>query len=365
MEEPIIKKHNFEQTKNQIREFARNLPSDPYFKRVDVDGGLFNWGNHTVTGKELNEFIGTVQDRVVSMNGTFRKIIEEFGEVYKALDYLDNDYIKGILTSLEAAKIADDKALLAQKVTDRTIEALKKTVMALSKFKEDVIQELSELKRIGPQQIDAILEVYGQLENFRAIINSTEQYKSYLIDIHQQLDSFSKKMEIAMNQAQKDIIALTQYYSILRSYAHLCDVDDMWSNMNIYKNNLAELHTQLSTFSRNMKMKEEQFRCDISILQQYRKKLESYVHLDDVDVMWNEIELNKSKYVKFYQDFDSHKKESEIKIEELSLAFKSIEKQRQLDNQNYRKQLKVGYTIIGGIIILFIVQIILQLLGIL
>lgn len=365
MGDSIIKKHNFEQAKNQIREFTKTLPPDPYFKRVEVDGGLFNWGDHSVTGRELNEFIGTVQDRVVSMNETFRKIIREFGDVYKALDSLDNDYIKGILSSLKAAKIADDKALLAQEATDKAIERLNKAVIALKNFKESVTQDLSELKKIGPQQIDAILEVYSQIENFRTIIKETEKYKSYLVDIHQQLDSFSKEMEFAMKQVQEDLIIQKQYYSVLKSYSHLGDIDGIWNNVETHKKAIAELQAQLGIFSQDIKMMREQFQYDISSLLQFRTKVESYVHLDDVDAMWNEVEQNRCSYAKLYQSFNLYKKESDAKVEELTLALKSIENQRQIDNQDYKNKLKVGYSMIGGIVALFIGQIILQVLGIL
>ena len=92
MEDPIIKKHNFEQAKNKIKGFSENLPAYVYFRRVEEDGGLFNWGDHTVTGKELNEFIETVQSRIITINDSLKKTVSEFGEVYRALDFLDKIY---------------------------------------------------------------------------------------------------------------------------------------------------------------------------------------------------------------------------------------------------------------------------------
>ena len=106
MDKSLIKKHNFEEAKNKIRVFSNNLPTYPHFDRVEESGGLFNWGNHNVTGKEMNSFVSNVQDRLISVNSTLRSIVSEFRVIYNALDSLDKEYIDGILVSVEAAEKA-------------------------------------------------------------------------------------------------------------------------------------------------------------------------------------------------------------------------------------------------------------------
>ncbi len=102
----LIKKHNFEVAKSNIERFSRNLPSDPSFDRVEVDGGLFGLGDHKVTGSEMNAFIGVVQNKLISVNSSLKSIIEEFKDVYNAFDYLDAEYISGIISSIESAEEA-------------------------------------------------------------------------------------------------------------------------------------------------------------------------------------------------------------------------------------------------------------------
>ena len=63
MDKTLIKRHNFEVSKENIEKFSKKLPSNPAFDIVEVDGGLFGWGNHKVTGTEMNNFIGKVQDK--------------------------------------------------------------------------------------------------------------------------------------------------------------------------------------------------------------------------------------------------------------------------------------------------------------
>lgn len=62
MNDAIIKKHNFTKAKNQIQEFSRRLPANPRFEEFEEDGGLFGWFDHNVTGKEMNKFMGKVQN---------------------------------------------------------------------------------------------------------------------------------------------------------------------------------------------------------------------------------------------------------------------------------------------------------------
>ena len=85
MDKSLIKKHNFEEAKNKIRVFSNNLPTYPHFDKVEESGGLFNWGNHNVTGNEMNTFVSKVQDRFISVNSSLRSVVSEFREIYKAL----------------------------------------------------------------------------------------------------------------------------------------------------------------------------------------------------------------------------------------------------------------------------------------
>ncbi|MBE6300652.1 MAG: hypothetical protein E7085_02185 [Parabacteroides distasonis] len=146
MDKSLIKRHNFEIEKNKIQEVSKNLPPSPYFRRVEVDGGLFNWGDHKVTGREMNDFVSDVQDEMISINYTFKYVIGAFKDVYKALDYLDKEYIKGILISIEGAEKASKQALSAHEGNKKTIQALQRTVEILKDFKETVTFDLENLK---------------------------------------------------------------------------------------------------------------------------------------------------------------------------------------------------------------------------
>ena len=65
MDKALIKRHNFEVSKKNIETFSNSLPSNPAFDRVEVDGGLFGWGDHKVTGTEMKKCMDKVQDKLI------------------------------------------------------------------------------------------------------------------------------------------------------------------------------------------------------------------------------------------------------------------------------------------------------------
>lgn len=163
MDKSLIKKHNFEEAKNKIRVFSNNLPTYPHFDKVEESGGLFNWGNHNVTGKEMNTFVSKVQDRFISVNSSLRSVVSEFREIYKALDFLDKEYIDGILVSVEAAEKASQQALEAQSDIFMTIEVLQQTVKKLEEFKTSVCSDISILS----EQIIFISEKINEIKSIQ------------------------------------------------------------------------------------------------------------------------------------------------------------------------------------------------------
>ena len=288
MNKALIKKHNFEVAKRKIEKFSKNLPSNPSFNRVEVDGGLFGWGDHKVTGSEMNNFIGVVQDKLISVNSSLRNIISEFKEVYNAFDILDKEYINGILGSVESAENASMQALKAQDDIKTTVDNLKKTVVGLVSLKmtverieekvnaqyinvisyEEVIKALNDQYKIKniPSLVDTtytlqtsidteinktnalLLLINSQEEKIDAIWNDIESQKINITNIHQQVDDFIPKVNQTTERINNDIAALRQYRMVLESYEHLGDVDAVWSDVEEHKTNLAGLHQQIDNF---------------------------------------------------------------------------------------------------------------------
>lgn len=180
MENVKINRHNFENAKREIKDFSEKLPSNPYFERVQTDVflGLFD---HNVTGEELNEFIGRVQNHFISTYEVLRKTVKEFKSIYNALDSLDNDYIKGILISLDTATEASQQALDNQRDINRTIEALKKSVEALYSLRtvttaqQEQIDQLLSNKNVITELINKLNKSIAEIDVFKEKMKDTNE----------------------------------------------------------------------------------------------------------------------------------------------------------------------------------------------
>ena len=143
-----ISKHDFDEAKEHLKEFAEQSRDDLYFDTVRTHEEFFGFGldfvEHGVTGKEFNTLVEQTQNYISKFYDNQQKLIEEFGQVYKALEALDKDYIQAILSSVVAIEHTNKKILKEQSRIDKTIEKQKATLVALKQFKEKFNEENSK-----------------------------------------------------------------------------------------------------------------------------------------------------------------------------------------------------------------------------
>ena len=115
MDKTVVKYHDFENAKQELKEFSEQKPTDLTIDGVynykDTGEIIFDvlkgrgWGTeHVVKGSELNNVTSQVQTHLQSINDIQTKLIKEFGQVYSALEALDKDYIQAILISIKATE---------------------------------------------------------------------------------------------------------------------------------------------------------------------------------------------------------------------------------------------------------------------
>lgn len=102
MSELNIKTHDFEEAKQRIKEFSEKKVGELKLQHVESGSWFFGLGDHWVTGKELNDRISIIQKYFIHLDNTNIKTIKEFGDIYKALESLDKDYIQAIVASIKS-----------------------------------------------------------------------------------------------------------------------------------------------------------------------------------------------------------------------------------------------------------------------
>ena len=133
-----ISPYDFNEAKELLKEFAEQSRDELYFDTVKTHDDLFGFefAEHGVNGREFNTLVEQTQNYISKFYDNQQKLIEEFGQVYKALEALDKDYIQAILSSVAAIEITNKKILKEQARIEKTIENQKATLLALKHFKE-------------------------------------------------------------------------------------------------------------------------------------------------------------------------------------------------------------------------------------
>ena len=179
MNELILQEHKqkFLEAKEGLKRFSEREERDFWLPSVAEDGGLFDLFSHNVTGEELNERLGRVQDILIDLNQDIIENGKEFRQVYDALEALDSEYIPAILLAIQSAEKANTDVRIAQNDIRNILDYQKKTLEILQEFKNRVesYEHLPDIDLLWVQQ--ELAEVKAELQQMRSRVG-TEQTSS-------------------------------------------------------------------------------------------------------------------------------------------------------------------------------------------
>ena len=111
----------------------------------------------------MNTFVAELQDKLLDSNIAIETSLNEIKGIYEALEKLDNDYIEGILVSLNKANEAANNAKANTEENTKTINALNLTVNKLLTTQQE-IAELKEKQEDCATKI-SVEKKYNQLQS--------------------------------------------------------------------------------------------------------------------------------------------------------------------------------------------------------
>ena len=206
-----IRKHDFDEAKEHLKEFAEQSQDELYFDKVRTHEDFFGFefAEHGVTGKEFNTLVEQTQNYISKFYDNQQTLIEEFGQVYKALEALDKGHIQAILSSVAAIDHTNKKILKEQVRIDKTIEKQKATLVALKQFKEKFKEKFNEENsKNSIEKHEVILSKFNDrlvnLEQFASTLPSEpvsntgeiEQLRRELNESKQQIQFISNRLLI-------------------------------------------------------------------------------------------------------------------------------------------------------------------------
>lgn len=368
MDEITINPHSFEMAKKSIKNFSQKKADDFKIEEVEIGGAIFGWGNHRVTGSELNERMGSVQNNMIAMNDSINKTIKEFSQVYNALESLDKDYIQGILLSIKATEETSKKVQKTQQDLKKVVDNQKKTLENLKRFKEK-------------------LDQYTHLKDVDQLWKDLQNWQEDIVDLSEQIERCKKEI----NRVVKNNDELKQFEQKLKNNKHIYDIDKMWNSCEKFQKDMGELSEKLVRYKKDV----DRIGKSTDELKQFEQKLKKNEHLYDIDQLWQEcinsnkrVEINTmavkdtvKKYEMLNENVDSLNEcvntvESLVKKQssnfegikdqnnELLEMIKTNEKNSMDAFANMRKKIRYSYMIAGGSAGIAIVELILIIIGV-
>lgn len=271
MSELVIQYHNFENAKEELKKFSEQTVTDLDLKKVnnskDVGEFIGDWFfgrgiglNHKVTGEELNDLTLQIQKHLHSINNTQIKLIKEFGQVYSALEALDQDYIQAILVSIKATEETSQSIQETQGQIKKIVENQRKTLEELKKFKQkldgythlgDIDKIWSDYQRWYKEKNALSKSIEGAVESSKESTKKADAVKAALtavekkfVDLSKQSSCLIERLESIQNTVFKnkeDISILLGFMEELSGIKHLMEVDDIWKQMEVCQLRIKEL----------------------------------------------------------------------------------------------------------------------------
>lgn len=356
MDKLIIQKHNFDKSLCKLKQLSSTMPDNCTLTKVAESGGLLGLGSHKVTGQELNQLTGIIQNKLISINNTLINFHKEFGTVYNTLNTLDNEYIAGILTVIEDTQRVSSQTLSTQEDVNKTIEVLKKTANAFKEFKDSIYGDIAALSlKIG--HTPNSLSNCDHLNDIDSMWNDLIEQKEGLLSLDASLRSVADGLLRDIDSLNQKLLALLDRFE---SIVHLNDIDAMWDLLQTNTQNLVRLENELNLFSIKVDGEISEILSRVEILAKFKEQLESLTHLKDVDTMWDLIESANTEISSIKQSIDSYATEFSNAINSVNNSINSLEESICKRNAVVDKRFKILWWLIGSGIALVVANYVLQ-----
>ncbi len=213
-----VQSHNFEAAKRSIQEFGSTIPDNVCFSKYEENGLL--WLDKKITGEEMNNFLIELQKNLFQIYQNQGKVIGQFTQVYNALEALDEDYIKGIISALKGAEESSKQALSAgQKALEnsnenkRIIDILKHTIDQVKEANEKALNNESDTARV----IESLKTTIQRLLNDENDFNQKYLALERSINKLQEGCSVKDKIVNTANTNDRIGVSLEEYFNFKQS----------------------------------------------------------------------------------------------------------------------------------------------------
>lgn len=296
-------------------------------------------------------------------------------------------------TKEEIASANNQNKALSDQV-NRDILTLRNEAKSFKEFFTDLSKKIEHTANILDHQIPVIQATATFAEQLKNMTH-LDDVDSMWNDLHDAKESF-KDIEESLQKINENILVmrthtndLDSYITVLKSYTHLHDIDEIWIDLNAVKSEIKKISTEINDVS--IKTEEHtlllnkleqtdrvhastleklaQFddrilqRIDshdgkIDDLNKFKEELEGIFHLKDVDRIWESVEEQASQLIESKEDLTAAIRKNKDEVDE---KITDVVKSSDAAVETLMKKIKYAYWIAGGAAGLAILEMILLL----
>lgn len=351
----VLEPVNLEQNKREIMRQRDSVPSQVSLTNFKENVG---WFRANVKGDDLNGLVTELQNTFSDINVRETKMYDQLDSVFKTVEAIHKGSIEGVIVGVKSAQEAISQVEYA-------IEQISETLLIIQGFKEQLEDNTEHLNDIdviwdATQQLkkdilgleNALTQKFKKLEyNVNSLIgikNVLDKIK-HLKDIdkmHKDLSSICRDFEQEKSKTSNQIVAMAQEIQQLDSFkvtinklVHLKEIDTMYTELTELQN-MVEVETdkydkEISTTNESVKE-----------LIDFKLSIENQKHLKEIDTIWETVQGNSCKLKSIDSDM------SKIEV---------------LENEviELKGKIKFLHYVLGGTVGVLVLQIILNMIGIL
>lgn len=270
MEEIIVNGKNvlhpadFRRDKNELARIRGGIPSNsnlPYFKEK-------NWiFDANVKGEDINGLVTSLQSKLTTIHNTelgLTKVIDAF---ITAFESLDKNYLQGICIAVKAGQEADKQA-------NDALERIKATLELLSQFKDELKRNAKHLNDIDAMwdDIQDVLtkckDIETRLKKESELIQSTsvelQKFQKelskvkHLADVDgmhtdlSNLKNWEKNVAKDLTGIHTSVDLLISYKAKIETIHHLYDIDELFEESKLMQNALDGLQDGVQNVQKNI-----------------------------------------------------------------------------------------------------------------
>lgn len=325
------------------------------------------------------------------------KIWNDCKTIQNEIRVVSDSIVKFSKKTTEDIASANNKNKVLSEQVNRDILTLRNEAKSFKEFFADLSKKIDCTADLLNNQIPVIQETSTFVEQLKNVTH-IEDVDSMWNDIINAKKSFRtienslKNIDTDIMNMQEHIDKIESFIDVLNNYIHLKDIDNMWNDLDILKVNIKIINENIKKNSENIQMHqlrinsaEQQGKShtdklnelvqaddrirksidsniqDINCLKEYKNKLDSISHLDDVDRIWKDVEEHTSLLT------ESEKRDEELAVtieknkEDVDEKIADAVQKANVAIESLTKRVKYAYWIAGGSAGLAIIELILLL----